>query len=156
MAEIFIVDEWLWSDLNGDNGKEKQKETFSFLEALYKRCDKIAVAISSKFQQKEWNFSKNAIDSIKRGIARFYFYYIRCNYLKYEGVDIEEEVAVLENINLDDVYLIKTHYKTKAPIITTDNKLINALQSKNIPCKHRDQFLQEYLGEIIFALNGGV
>lgn len=146
MAEIFIVNEWLWSDLKGANGKEKQEETFSFLENLYERCDKIAVAKSSKFQQKEWDFSENAIDTKKRGIARFYFGYIRYDPLKYKEVNGEgEEVAVVENVNPDDVYLVKTHYKTKAPIITTDNKLIDALQAKNIPCKHRDQFLQEYL-----------
>ena len=145
MSETFIIDEWLWSDLNGDNGEQKQKEAFSFLETLYKKCDKIAVAKSSKFQQKEWNFSKSATDLIKRKIVKFYWQSIRWNFLKYEEIDIErEEIVVIENIDPDDIYLIKTHYKTKASIITTDNKLINALRSKNIPCKQRDQFLQDY------------
>lgn len=150
MADTFIVNEWLWADLNGDNGKERQGEAFSFLETLYNKCDKIAVARSSKFQQKERDFSGNAIDEIKRKIARFYFGYIKFNSLKYKEVDIKdikEEGAGLKNVNPDDVYLVKTHYKTEAPIITTDNRLIDTLQSKNIniPCKQRDQFLKEYL-----------
>jgi len=146
MSEIFIINEWLWSDLNGDNGKEKQKEAFYFLETLYERCDRIAVARGSKFEQKGWDFSTNATDPIKREIARLYFGKIRVNSQKYEEVDIEGEEGIdLEGINPDDLYLIKTYYKIRAPIITTDNRLMNFLKSKGIPCKLRDAFLQEYL-----------
>lgn len=148
MSEIFIINEWLWSDSNGDNGIQKQKEAFSFLETLYKKCDRIAVAKGSMFQRKAWDFSRNvseAADVIKRGIVRLYFNKIMFNSLKYEEVDIEgKEGVALEGINSDDAYLVKTHYKTKAPIITTDNKLMNVLQSEGIPCKLRDIFLQEY------------
>ncbi|MGB9772669.1 MAG: hypothetical protein ACP5JH_01925 [Bacteroidota bacterium] len=148
MSEIFIINEWLWSDSNGDNGIQKQKEAFSFLETLCKRCDRIAVAKGSRFQRKALDFSRNAgesADVIKRGIARLYFHKIIFNSLKYEEVDIEGNEVVLEGINPDDAYLVKTHYKTKAPIITTDNKLMTFLQPKNIPCKLRDAFLKEYL-----------
>jgi len=78
MSKIFIIDEWLWSDLNGENGREKQEEAYYFLETLFKKCDRIAVAKGSKFQQKECNFSKNApTDVVKRKIARLYFFKIR-------------------------------------------------------------------------------
>lgn len=145
MPEIFIVDEWLWSDLNGENREQRQEEAFRFLKTLYDKCDRIAVAKGSRFQEKEWQFSKCA-DVIKRKIQRFYFGYIRLNTQKYDEVDIdwEEEIA-LEGINPDDVYLVKTYYKTKALIISTDAKLMSVLQSKGIPCKPRDIFLQEYL-----------
>lgn len=147
MPEVFIINEWLWSDLNGDNGKEKQKETFFFLETLYKKCDRIAVAQGSKFQQKEWEFSKNAVgDVIKRKIAKLYFGEIRFNSQKYEEVDIEGvEEFDLESIDTDDIYLVKIHYKINAPVITTDNKLMSSLKSKNIPCELRDRFLRNYL-----------
>jgi len=145
VSEIFIIDEWLWSDLNGDN-EEKRKEVYNFLDTLYKRCDRIAVARGSKFQQKEQDFSKNATGGEKRNIARLYFGMIRFNSQKYEEVDIEgEEGFDLEGINPDDIYLVKTYNKIRAPIITTDNKLIDVLKSKCIPCKPRDAFLQEYL-----------
>ncbi|MHA2612170.1 MAG: hypothetical protein V2G33_07290 [bacterium JZ-2024 1] len=147
MSRIFIIDEWLWSDLNGDNREKKQKEAFCFLKTLYEKCDRIAVAKGSKFQQKAWNFSKNAaLDAMKRKIAKVYFNKIRINSLKYEEIDIEGEEGVdLEGINPDDIYLVRTYYKTMAPIITTDNKLMDFLKSRSIPCKLRDEFLQEYL-----------
>lgn len=148
MSEIFIIDEWLWSDLNGDNGTQKQKEAFSFLETLYEKCDKIAVAKGSKFQQKAWDFSRKAsedADTTKRRTARVYFYDIMSNPQKYKEVDIEgEEWPDLGDINPDDHYLVKTHYKTNATIITTDNKLMKILESKGIPCKLRDEFLKKY------------
>ncbi|MDI6734678.1 MAG: hypothetical protein QME42_00535 [bacterium] len=145
MYKTFIINEWLWADLNDDNGSKKQKESIYFLETLWERCDKIAVGKGSKFQQKEWEFSGNATDTIKRLIAKLYFGKIKLNSLKYEEVDIEgcKEID-LEGMNPDDFYLVKTYYKTKAPIITTDNKLVNILQSENIPCKLRDIFLEEY------------
>lgn len=147
MSEIFIIDEWLLSDLNGENGKESQIEATSFLEALYKKCDKIAVGKGSKFQEKEWNFSENASrDVVRRKIARFYFGMIRCNSQKYEGVDIEDEEEInLKDINPDDHYLVRTYNKIRASIITTDIKLIDSLKKRDIPCKLRDEFLREYL-----------
>lgn len=150
MAETFIIDEWLWSDLNGDNGKERQKEAVNFLKALFEKCDKIAVAKYSKFQEKEWDFSKKAhLDIVKHKIAKFYFFNIRLNSQKYEEVDIEdinnkEEIDV-RNINRDDVYLVRTYHKVNALIITTDTKLKNILDDKNIQCKLRDKFLGSYI-----------
>lgn len=150
MGRIFIVNEWLWSDSNGDNGEEKQKEALEFLETLFKKCDRLAVAKGSKFQQKEWNFSKNAACDIKkREIAKLYFSKIKSNSQKYVEIDIEKiekkEEYDLADIKPDDIYLIKTYYKTKGLIISTDNKLINSLKAKDIPCKLRDEFLKEYL-----------
>ncbi|MEO0253755.1 MAG: hypothetical protein ABIM13_06785 [candidate division WOR-3 bacterium] len=147
MPQIFIIDEWLWSDLNGENGQEKQKEAVDFLEGLYNKCDKIAVARASKFQEKEWDFSKYATsDAVKRGIARFYFKAIHFNSQKYEEIYIEEvEEPDINRLKPDDAYLIKLYRKTKAPIITTDTKLKSILESRNIPCELRDEFLKKYL-----------
>lgn len=152
MSEIFIIDEWLWCDLEGLNSSQKQKETFNFLKALYKKCDKISVAKGSPFQKKENYFSKNATDNVKRSIARFYWICIRQNSEKYIELDIESIQAEvdLQGIKSDDHYLVKTYYKNNknATIITTDKPLLNILKSKNITCSLRDDFLQRYLSEI--------
>lgn len=145
MAQIFIIDEWLWSDLEGENGEEKQKEAFQFLEKLYNKCDKIAVAEGSKFMNKAWKFVKKAQDVVRRKIAKFCVNMILLNLAKCEEIDIKDETDInLAGINPDDLYLIKTYYKTKAPIITTDIKLKSTLEKNNIPCKLRDDFLREY------------
>lgn len=145
MPERFIINEWLWADLDGKNGKEKQKETIDFLKTLCKKCDKIVVAKGSKFQEKEREFSKKSIDVVRRNIIKFYLYNIKFNPQKYEEIDIHTEKKIdLNGINPDDHYLVYTYNKTKTLIITTDTKLLEVLKSKNIPCKLRDQFLREY------------
>lgn len=149
MPETFIIDEWLWSDLSGENGEEKQKIALFFIEKLFRKCDSIAVAKDSRFQEKEYSFSKSASnDVVKRGIARFYFAFIRSNSQKYKEINIEEEENKMDlTINLDDIYLIKTYNRTKASIITTDTKLKKELDARNIPCRLRDEFLTNYLNE---------
>lgn len=148
MSKIFIINEWLWSDLIGENGEEKQLEAISFLKTLYEKCDKIAVGRSSKFQEKEWDFSKKASqDIVLKKIANIYFGWIRYNSQKYEEVDIKEEID-LKEIHPKDVYLVKTCSKAGGCIITTDTKLKDALEKMNIPCKLRDEFLKEYLGKM--------
>jgi len=145
MSEIFIINEWLWSDLIGENSEQKQKEAYDFLLTLYEKCDRIAVAKDSEFQRKEWSFSKKAVNEMERKIARIYFYNIRFNSKKYEEVNIKLGKGFdLADINPDDHYLVKTYYKTNATIITSDNDLVKILESKGIPCKLRDEFLQEY------------
>lgn len=147
MSNIFIIDEWLWSDLNGDNGKEKQKEAFQFLCALFHKCDRITVAVHSKFRRKEHCFSKNAHKEIlTRKIARFYFNVIKVNQNKYIEVNIEDnKECSLNGINIDDEYLIKTYYRINAQIVTTDTKLKTVLDSQKIPCVLRDEFLKYYI-----------
>jgi len=147
MSEIIIIDEWLWADLNGENSETKQEEALKFLETLYKKCDKIVTAKGSKFQKKEWNFSKNSGKDITlRKIARFYFGFIKSNSEKYEEVKIEDNKEInLEDINPDDVYLVKIYKKVKAPVITTDEKLKKILDKNKIPCKLREEFIKKYL-----------
>ena len=154
MSDFFIIDEWIWADLKGENGGRKQKEAFSFLEILYGKCDKIVVAKDSKFQQKEKEFSSiaNQSDIKRHGIMGFYSKYIRLNSQKYKEVNINDEKETgLEGINRDDIYIVKTYnkakteYETQPTVITTDEELMNNLQSMNIPTKSRDAFLHEYL-----------
>jgi len=146
MAE-FIVDEWLWADLNGENGRHKQEEACKFLQILWEKCDKMVTAKGSKFMQKAWDFCKKAIDIEKRAKVKL-FREILHNPKKFEEVDVEE--IALENLDLsqvdpDDVYLVKTYHERKALIITTDRKLLQCLRSKNILCILRDEFLNEYI-----------
>lgn len=145
MAE-FIVDEWLWADLSGDNNEQKQKEAVNFLQVLWKNCDKMVAAKGSKFLQKAWSFCKKATAIDKRAKAKL-FLRIRYDPGKFkevciEGVDVED--LDLRDVDQDDIYLIKTHRRTNALIITTDRKLFQWLNSKDIPCKLRDEFLEEY------------
>jgi len=148
MSKSYIIDEWLWSDLCGENGPDKQKEAFDFIQMLCKKCDKIIVAKGSPFEEKTFNFFEQANNDIfKKKIAKFYKNHIMFNSKKYQKVDISDvEDIPIQGIKPDDMYLIKTYKKIEnATIITTDNKLIEILKQNNIDCCDRDNFLKNYL-----------
>ena len=65
-----VLDEWLWSDLWGDNGTEKQKESLEFIAAVYRKCDCLVTVRESKFRTKGWALLKYS-DVTRRDIARF-------------------------------------------------------------------------------------
>jgi len=155
---IYIIDEWLWSDLRGENEKKRQKEAIEFIEAIFEKCDRIAVAKGSKFQKKENKFSKEVDKDIRlRAIARFYFYQIRWNLDKYIEINVDDtelDDEYLKNIKPDDAYLLRTYHKlmslinehrSNILILTTDKPLKEALDEKGISCNLRDEFLKEYI-----------
>jgi hypothetical protein len=152
---VFILDEWLIHDLQNDNGKDKQKESFLFLEKIKERCDKISFIAGSKFNNKFWLFCKRASDNIElKGKVRFLKDVFNFNSLKTERinlheVEVENSISILENINQDDHYLVKGYIYLKqkgeeALIITTDKKLMEQLKMKDIPVESRDDFLKRY------------
>src|SRR3972149_10319771 len=146
----FIIDEWIWHDLPGENGKEKLEEAFKFLEFVYEKCDKIATIEDSRFEKKFFNFCERA-DLISRRITNFYKNYILYNSEKYIRVNEKDCQQISEDISSkikpDDQYLVKLYYKLECPIITTDNPLLEILGNHQIQCEHRDNFLPNYIGE---------
>src|SRR5437667_5190906 len=70
MADM-VIDEWLWSDLAGENRKNKQREAFEFLEAIYKKCDRIVTVRGSRFDQKSIELFRHT-DVIRVRIVKFF------------------------------------------------------------------------------------
>jgi len=149
----FIIDEWIWHDLSGENGEEKLKETSKFIKCVYEKCDKIATIENSRFEKKFFNFCKRVgqADHISRKITKFYFGNIFYNSEKYIRVNEKECQQISEDISSkikpDDQYLVKLHYKLQGLIITTDNPLLEILKKHQIQCEYRDNFLPNYIGE---------
>lgn len=144
----FIIDEWIWHDLAGENGEEKLKEAFKFLKFVYEKCDRITTIENSRFEQKFFSFCERT-DLKSRKIVRFYRGFIFDNSEKYSRVkanqcqDISQDIS--SKIKPDDQYLIKLYNKIQCTIITTDNPLLEILRSHQIQCEHRDNFLQHYI-----------
>ncbi|MCL4557980.1 MAG: hypothetical protein M1491_05020 [Deltaproteobacteria bacterium] len=147
-SEPIIIDEWLWSDLSGENGEQKLKETFLFLDCLYKKCDKVATIRGSKYEEKFFNFCKHS-DNISRKIIKYYKDCIFYNSQKYIAAAEEECQQFAEddlsNVKDDDRYLVKLCFKLHCTFITTDKPLLNTLKAQKIQCEHRDSFLEEYI-----------
>lgn len=153
---ILILDEWIIHDLINDNGEEKQKESFQFLERMKDKCDKICLVKESKFMGKIGRFAKLAANSLELK-NKFRFLKLvflenseKCEIIKLQNakngdVNVQE---LLVKINPDDHYLVIAYSKFKEEgykcvIITTDNKLKEALHNR-VSVSLRDSFIKEY------------
>ncbi len=147
-SEPIIIDEWIWSDLSGENDEQKRKETFLFLDCLYNKCDRIATIRGSKYEKKFFDLCERT-DSISREIIRFYKGYIFDNSEKYIAISEEECDQLPKNIslkiNVDDQYLVRLYFKLQCTVVTTDKRLLDPLREHNIKCEHRDNFVPEYI-----------
>ena len=146
-----ILDEWLWSDLLGDNGTEKQRESLGFITAVYRKCDRLVTARESKFMTKGWALLKCS-DATRRDIARFVKLNFLINSLKLKTIPPDELSALADNLQKmvkpGDAYLLQVYLaEPGSAIITTDNPLRNALMKSNISCEDRDVFVPSYISK---------
>lgn len=148
MAEL-VIDEWLWTDLAGDNSVKAQAEAFALLEAVFNKCDRIVAVKGSQFEQKAFALWKHE-DVVRRRIARYYkthFWYnadktmlLEDSYLQ----SLPEQIA--QSIKSDDHYLIQAYLTAGATVIvTTDSPLKDAALRNNINCQSRDEFVRAYV-----------
>lgn len=148
---FLILDEWLWSDAACENGVDRQRETIRFVVAIFEICDRIVVVRGSRFQQKAEKFWKHT-DSVRRTFSKFFNKSILYNSAKGVLVDPDELAPLPQNvtqeIQLEDRYLVQAQLAMpESMVITTDIQLKTILDRYSIPCKHRDNYLPQYLSE---------
>lgn len=143
-----VLDEWLWSDLYGENGVGKQMESYEFLHKVYHKCDQLVIVRRSKFEKKFWRFRKFN-DVKRRKISKFFHRYFYCDSEKtllLEPDELTNFPQELENrVNIDDRYLIQAQItSTPSTLVTTDNDLHLASISYNLRSELRDNFIELY------------
>jgi hypothetical protein len=145
----FVFNEWLWADLTGENGQDRQRETFRLLETILQTEDRLVVVRGSSFFEKAKLLWKHT-DPLRRRLARHFTYQFLYNSGKCLLLD-EDKLAPLSAdvaaaIKDDDHYLVRALLTSKGEIIvTTDGDLIRALEDHGVSCRHRDEFVSEYL-----------
>jgi len=151
MSVPIVVDEWLFHDLMGENGLEKQHQTFAFLNKLVEICDRIVVLSNSPFQIKTQELMSNS-NPVIRGMSQFFNSSILRNSKKTELIDLNDLSPLtghLCGIPESDQYLFQAYLKLKSKgsfILTTDGRWKPSIIKKaSIAIKMRDEFLKEYL-----------
>jgi hypothetical protein len=153
---ILILDEWLIHDLQGENGFERQSESFQFLERVKERCDKVVFVRGSKFLEKVWGFSEvSARDSELRKKFKFLkttfiFNNLKSEILDLEDIESESDEEILKDVNYDDHYIVLSYLYFRrrgedVKIITTDRKLKSVLERGGVLIDYRDDFVRGYL-----------
>ncbi len=146
-----VFDEWVWADLNGENGEEAQRKTFLLLQAVFKKCDQLVTVQGSPFLHKYFGMAKQArMADPRRTIVKVF---------KVQLLENSEQLQLLQECSLaalpseleykvkeDDKYLVGAYLAVEADLlVTTDNPLMEALNGSCIRCQDKDTFISDYL-----------
>ena len=144
---IFVLNEWLFEDLLGRNGSNKQEETRQFLLALQVSEDKFVIPSKKRWNDKGYSLMTQR-DIRLQGISKL-FNSLRLNSDKAIAQVTTPEIPedLLDQLPEEDVYLVSAYLSVGADIIiTTDQPLSDSLDdSKLVSCQMRDEFLSNYL-----------
>lgn len=144
---ILVLNEWLFEDLLGRNGSDKQEETRQFLLALRASIDKFVIPSKKRWNDKGYSLMRQR-DIRLQGISRL-FNSLRVNsdkaIVQITTPEIPEDL--LGQLPKEDVYLVSAYLSAGADLlITTDRGLFNSLaDSELVSCQMRDEFLSSYL-----------
>jgi predicted nucleic acid-binding protein len=147
-----VLDEWVWADLNGENGEEAQRETFRLLQRVFEKCDQLVAVEGSQFLRKYSNMMARQISlgDLRRTIikvfkAQFFLNSEKLHCLQ-EGSLPDTPPELEHKVKEDDQYLVRAYLAANADLlVTTDNPLMEALSECGIRCMNRDTFISSYL-----------
>jgi hypothetical protein len=145
---IFVVNEWLWADSSGANGRPLQLQAYRVITELCASNHRIVVIEGSAFDKKAWNICRSK-DPIVGSIARTYVVSVRqnsdrCQILKPDvAPDLPAELVA--ETNPDDHYLLHALFSvSEAILVTTDESLCRAVRRAGLSCVSREDFLSNY------------
>ena len=144
---ILVLNEWLFEDLLGRNGSDKQEETRQFLLALRASIDKFVIPSKKRWNDKGYSLMRQR-DIRLQGISRL-FNSLRVNsdkaIVQVTTPEIPEDL--LGQLPKEDVYLVSAYLSSEADLlITTDHGLFDSLaKTELVSCQMRDEFLSSYL-----------
>lgn len=137
-------------DLIGENCKEKQTESVSFLDKIAKKCDKIIVLKDSPLVKKSFSMLMKNNDPLIRKISKNFQNILwnsnKCIMLEQNELkDVQEEIANKLR-DKEDLYLLKLLASNHDSIlVTSDSDLLQIHCNISSRIKRRDDFLKEYL-----------
>jgi len=148
---VLCLDEWLFHDLFGENGKERQEEAVLLLKRIVERCDRLVVPQQSPWAQKAYHLFKAAgsspvLHEAARLLSRGFLYNLSKGLSKGlltspSGPDPDPRIPEA------DRYLVRAALAAGATLlVTTDGELLEALRETGLlPTQERDAFLETYL-----------
>ena len=150
---IIVLNEWVFHDLWGENGEEKQKQSEQFLKTFQGSSDRLVVPAPGQHRwlNKVYELMERShSDSRLRLIGRLFRSLIgnseRAVRIQPEDA-IEVRPELLPQLPEEDVYLVSAYVSANADVlVTTDHELYESLvDSGLVACQLRDKFLAGYL-----------
>jgi len=146
---VFIINEWLWADASGDNGRDAQRQTLDIMEWLASSEHQIVVIEGSPFDRKAWALCKSTT-TVPVILAKTFVTNIRQNSNRCIVLTSEQTAELPHELSIsvkpDDHYLVRAQLGVAdSTLVTTDQPLRDKLTAIGLPCLSRDEFLTEYV-----------
>ena len=149
-GKTLVINEWIFHDLQGQNGRKRQTEAFDFLTALNRGNDRIAVLYGSEWMRKFHALIGSDYQEtrfVRKLMASMIFDPSKCIIVYPKDAEDAAPKDAVAAAPEEDIYLIQLYYASNADLlITTDTGLHGAFddhEDVNVIC--RGAFLKEYL-----------
>lgn len=143
---ILVLNEWIFHDLLGENGKVAQTETAKFLNTLYESRDRLVLPKEQRWLQKAYQLM--TLTDPRLRITSQQFHTLLRNSARTIDTRLEMHSNLPNEFNIpaEDVYLVEAYLCAKAnALITTDEGLHKALSAySEVNCQLRKDFLNQY------------
>ncbi len=143
---IFVLNEWLFEDLLGRNGSNKQEETRQFLLALEVSEDKFVIPSKKRWNDKGYSLMTQRDIRLQRISKLFNSLRLNPDKAVVQVTTPEIPEALLNQLPKEDVYLVSAYLSVGADlIVTTDQGLFDSVADFEIvSCQMREDFLSSY------------
>ncbi len=146
---IVVLNEWVFHDLMGENGRESQWETVSFLRLFFESSDVLVVPAEPRWTRKAYQLMTLTDTELRNASLQFHTLIQDLNRARYARMEQQESVAqeLPSQLPEEDRYLVSAYLTSDAHLlVTTDAELHDALSDSDlVTCRMRDEFLSEYI-----------
>ena len=146
---LYVLNEWVFHDLLGENGDDAFKDTGRFLVAFHRSDDRLVAPPERRWNEKAYRLMQmtdprgTQISQLFHNLLRDSNRAIRPTHEDFPQISQELQ----EQTPPEDLYLVLAYAVTDADLlVTTDEKLHAALsQSGEVNCQLRNEFLVSYM-----------
>ena len=146
---LYVLNEWVFHDLLGENGDDTFKDTGRFLVAFHRSDDRLVTPPERRWNEKAYRLMQMT-DPRGRQISQLFHSLLRDSNRAVrptpEGLPAIAQV-LRDETPPEDLYLVLAYLATDADLlVTTDEKLHSALaQRDEVDCRLRNGFLVAYM-----------
>ena len=146
---LYVLNEWVFHDLLGENDDNTLKETGRFLVAFHRSDDRLVTPPERRWNEKAYRLMQMT-DPRGRQISQLFHSLLRDSnrVVRPTPEDLPPIALELrEKTPPEDLYLVLAYLATDADLlVTTDEKLHSALaQRDEVDCRLRNEFLVPYM-----------
>ena len=145
---LYVLNEWVFHDLLGDNTDDEFQETGRFLIAFTRSNDGLVIPVEKRWNDKSYQLMRMT-DPRRRQISQLFHSLLRDSRRAVRPTPEEPPTVsqeLREQTPPEDLYLVLAYSAAQAELlVTTDEKLHAVLaQHDEVNCQLRGDFLASY------------